>query len=128
MKLIDKTNGYIFSGIEASAVEFSKIAVGPLDWDYYRYPCLLLILNIIFAQFYPIYIYIYIYQKKKSFSQKIIIISYLLLKIGFYTNVTGQNLITCVMTYFQSIFLQSFKLCYLIINHFAAWLVSRFNS
>ncbi|KAK4550984.1 hypothetical protein RGQ29_032640 [Quercus rubra] len=51
VKLIDKTNGYIFSGIEASAVEFSKIAVGPLDWDYYRYPCLLLILNIIFAQF-----------------------------------------------------------------------------
>ena len=26
--------GYIFFGIEASAVEFSKIAVGPLDWDY----------------------------------------------------------------------------------------------
>ncbi|KAK4592151.1 hypothetical protein RGQ29_016594 [Quercus rubra] len=51
VKLIDKTNGYIFSGIEASAVEFSKIAVGALDWDYYRYPCLLLILNIIFAQF-----------------------------------------------------------------------------
>jgi len=23
-----------FFGIEASAVEFSKIAVGPLDWDY----------------------------------------------------------------------------------------------
>lgn len=38
VKLIDKTNGYIFAGIEASAVEFSKIAVGPLDWDYYRYP------------------------------------------------------------------------------------------
>ena len=38
MKLIDKSNGYIFAGIEASAVEFSKIAVGPIDWDYYRYP------------------------------------------------------------------------------------------
>lgn len=49
MKLIDKTNGYIFAEIEASAVEFSKIAVGPLDWDYYRYPCSLLVLNIIFA-------------------------------------------------------------------------------
>jgi hypothetical protein len=48
VKLIDKTNGYIFSGIEASAVEFSKIAVSTLDWDYYRYPCFLLILNIIF--------------------------------------------------------------------------------
>lgn len=40
VKLIDKTNGYIFAGIEASAVEFSKIAVGPVDWDYYRYPSL----------------------------------------------------------------------------------------
>ncbi|KAH0990071.1 hypothetical protein GBA52_001554, partial [Prunus armeniaca] len=29
VKLIDKSNGYIFAGIEASAVEFSKIAVGP---------------------------------------------------------------------------------------------------
>lgn len=38
MKLIDKSNGYIFAGIEASAVEFSKIAVRPVDWDYYRYP------------------------------------------------------------------------------------------
>lgn len=38
VKLIDKSNGYIFAGIEASAVEFSKIAVGPVDWDYYRYP------------------------------------------------------------------------------------------
>lgn len=38
VKLIDKTNGYIFASIEASAVEFSKIAVGPVDWDYYRYP------------------------------------------------------------------------------------------
>ncbi|KAK4602383.1 hypothetical protein RGQ29_011436 [Quercus rubra] len=28
VRLIDKTNGYIFSGIEASAVEFSKIALG----------------------------------------------------------------------------------------------------
>ncbi|KAF3791141.1 GPN-loop GTPase 2 [Nymphaea thermarum] len=40
VKLIDKCNGYIFAGIEGSAVEFSKIAVGPLDWDYYRYPFL----------------------------------------------------------------------------------------
>lgn len=38
VKLIDKTNGYIFGGIEANAVEFSKIAVGPVDWDYHRYP------------------------------------------------------------------------------------------
>ncbi|KAH1244518.1 GPN-loop GTPase QQT1 [Glycine max] len=36
VKLIDKSNGYIFVGMETSAVEFSKIAVGPVDWDYYR--------------------------------------------------------------------------------------------
>ncbi|XP_068314234.1 GPN-loop GTPase QQT1-like [Pyrus communis] len=36
VKLIDKSNGYIFAGIDASAVEFSKIAVSPVDWDYYR--------------------------------------------------------------------------------------------
>jgi hypothetical protein len=49
VKLVDKSNGYIFAGIEASAVEFSKIAVSPLDWDYYRYPCSLWVLNIIFV-------------------------------------------------------------------------------
>lgn len=38
MKEIDKSNGYIFASIDESAVEFSKIAVGPVDWDYYRYP------------------------------------------------------------------------------------------
>ncbi|KAJ3684717.1 hypothetical protein LUZ61_013881 [Rhynchospora tenuis] len=36
VKLIDKSNGYIFSSIDSSAIEFSKIAAGPLDWDYYR--------------------------------------------------------------------------------------------
>ncbi|KAB2076219.1 hypothetical protein ES319_A06G026900v1 [Gossypium barbadense] len=36
VKLIDKSNGYIFAGIDASAVEFSKIAVRQVDWDYYR--------------------------------------------------------------------------------------------
>ncbi|KAF9687491.1 hypothetical protein SADUNF_Sadunf02G0099100 [Salix dunnii] len=35
VKSIDKTNGFFFSGIEDSAVEFSKIAILPLDWDYY---------------------------------------------------------------------------------------------
>ncbi|CAI0464553.1 unnamed protein product [Linum tenue] len=35
-----KSNGYIFAGIDASAVEFSKIAVRQTDWDYYRYPYL----------------------------------------------------------------------------------------
>ncbi|KAL6560191.1 GPN-loop GTPase qqt1 [Orobanche hederae] len=34
VKLIDKTNGYIFAGIDSSAVEFSKIAVAPVTWDY----------------------------------------------------------------------------------------------
>ncbi|KAL0909861.1 hypothetical protein M5K25_020768 [Dendrobium thyrsiflorum] len=41
VKLIDKSNGYIFSGIEGSVVEFSKIAAAPLDWEYYRYPFML---------------------------------------------------------------------------------------
>lgn len=36
VKLIDKSNGFIFSGIEGSVVEFSKIAAAPLDWDYNR--------------------------------------------------------------------------------------------
>ncbi|XP_024536899.1 GPN-loop GTPase QQT1 [Selaginella moellendorffii] len=36
MKLVDKCNGYIFSGIEGNMREFSKIAAGPLNWDYYR--------------------------------------------------------------------------------------------
>ncbi|KAJ3675230.1 hypothetical protein LUZ60_004272 [Juncus effusus] len=36
VKLIDKSNGYVFTGADSSAVEFSKIAAGPLDWDYYR--------------------------------------------------------------------------------------------
>ncbi|XP_076956812.1 GPN-loop GTPase QQT1-like [Bidens hawaiensis] len=36
VKLIDKTNGYVFQGRDASAVEFSKIAIGQTDWDYYR--------------------------------------------------------------------------------------------
>ncbi|KAM7279832.1 hypothetical protein ACFE04_006966 [Oxalis oulophora] len=38
VKLIDRTNGYIFAGIDASAVEFSKIAIRPIDNDPYRYP------------------------------------------------------------------------------------------
>ncbi|XP_078433966.1 P-loop containing nucleoside triphosphate hydrolases superfamily protein isoform X1 [Wolffia australiana] len=36
VKLIDKSNGYVFAGVEGSVVEFSKIAAAPLDWDYYR--------------------------------------------------------------------------------------------
>ncbi|KNA17340.1 hypothetical protein SOVF_080470 [Spinacia oleracea] len=36
VSLIDKTNGYIFAGIDGSAVEYSKIAVRQVDWDYYR--------------------------------------------------------------------------------------------
>lgn len=36
VKLIDKSNGYIFAGIQGSIVEFSKIAAAPLDWEYNR--------------------------------------------------------------------------------------------
>lgn len=36
VKVIDESRGYIFAGVETSAVEFSKTAVGPRR-DYYRY-------------------------------------------------------------------------------------------
>ncbi|KAK9129053.1 hypothetical protein Syun_017850 [Stephania yunnanensis] len=54
VKLIDKSNGYIFAGIEGSAVEYSKIAAGPLDWDYYRYPFFLLSMISFKLIFYPV--------------------------------------------------------------------------
>jgi hypothetical protein len=38
VKLIGKANRCIFSGIDASAVEFSKIVMEAPDLDYYRYP------------------------------------------------------------------------------------------
>lgn len=38
VKLIDKSNGYIFAGIDASVVEYSKISVRQTDWEYNRYP------------------------------------------------------------------------------------------
>lgn len=41
VKLIDKSNGYIFAGIDASVVEYSKISVRQTDWEYNRYPFLL---------------------------------------------------------------------------------------
>jgi hypothetical protein len=36
LKLIDKSNGYVFAGIEGNITEFNKIAAAPLNWDYYR--------------------------------------------------------------------------------------------
>ena len=48
MKLIDKTNGYFFAGIEESAVEFSKIAVRPVGRDYYVPLSLLSLMFIVF--------------------------------------------------------------------------------
>ncbi|TVU29714.1 hypothetical protein EJB05_21294 [Eragrostis curvula] len=44
VKLIDKSNGYIFSSIDSSTVEFSKIAAAPLGWDYFRYPLFVLLI------------------------------------------------------------------------------------
>jgi hypothetical protein len=37
-KLVDKSNGYIFAGIEGDVKEFSKIAAGDTDWSYNKYP------------------------------------------------------------------------------------------
>jgi len=36
LKIIDKSNGYVFKGIEGNINEFYKIAAAPLNWDYYR--------------------------------------------------------------------------------------------
>ncbi len=41
LKLIDKSNGYVFAGIEGNITEFNKLAAAPLNWDYYRYPLFL---------------------------------------------------------------------------------------
>jgi hypothetical protein len=37
LKLIDKSNGYVFAGIEEDITEFNKFAAAPLNLDYYRY-------------------------------------------------------------------------------------------
>jgi len=37
LKLINKSNGYVFAGIEGDITEFNKIAAAPLNWGYYRY-------------------------------------------------------------------------------------------
>ncbi|BBN11693.1 GPN-loop GTPase [Marchantia polymorpha subsp. ruderalis] len=36
VKLVDKSNGYVFSGIEGNISAYMKIAAGPTNWDYYR--------------------------------------------------------------------------------------------
>lgn len=38
VKLVDKSNGYVFAGIEGNVTEFSKVAAGDTDWSYYQYP------------------------------------------------------------------------------------------
>lgn len=41
LKIIDKSNGYVFRGIEGNINEFSKLAAAPTNWDYDRYPFIL---------------------------------------------------------------------------------------
>lgn len=36
VKQIDKSNGYVFAGIEGSITEYSKVAAGPIGWEYDR--------------------------------------------------------------------------------------------
>jgi hypothetical protein len=36
IKLIIEANGYVFYGIGGDIVEFNKIVVAPLAWDYYK--------------------------------------------------------------------------------------------
>jgi hypothetical protein len=38
LKIIDKSNGYVFRGIEGNINEFNKLAAAPTKWDYDRYP------------------------------------------------------------------------------------------
>lgn len=38
VKLVDKSNGYVFAGIEGDATELSKVAAGDTNWNYYKYP------------------------------------------------------------------------------------------
>lgn len=38
LKIIDKSNGYVFRGIEGNINEFNKLAAAPTNWDYDRYP------------------------------------------------------------------------------------------
>lgn len=40
LKIIDKSNGYVFRGIEGNINEFNKLAAAPTNWDYDRYPFL----------------------------------------------------------------------------------------
>ena len=38
VKLVDKSNGYVFAGIEGDVTELSKVAAGDTNWNYYKYP------------------------------------------------------------------------------------------
>ncbi|CAI5464525.1 unnamed protein product [Closterium sp. Yama58-4] len=38
IRTIDRANGYVFAGIEASAAEYSKIATRSMQWEEERYP------------------------------------------------------------------------------------------
>uniref|UniRef100_A0A7I4C3J4 GPN-loop GTPase 2 n=1 Tax=Physcomitrium patens TaxID=3218 RepID=A0A7I4C3J4_PHYPA len=38
LRIIDKSNGYVFRGIEGNINEFNKLAAAPTKWDYDRYP------------------------------------------------------------------------------------------
>eukprot|EP00243_Klebsormidium_subtile_P008903 TRINITY_DN4326_c0_g1_i1.p1 TRINITY_DN4326_c0_g1~~TRINITY_DN4326_c0_g1_i1.p1 ORF type:complete len:301 (+),score=74.91 TRINITY_DN4326_c0_g1_i1:72-974(+) len=36
VKLVDKSNGYVFAGIEGDVTELSKVAAGDTNWNYYK--------------------------------------------------------------------------------------------
>ncbi|KAL3683808.1 hypothetical protein R1sor_001830 [Riccia sorocarpa] len=38
VKIIDKSNGYVFAGYEGNINAYMKTAAAPVNWDYYRYP------------------------------------------------------------------------------------------
>ncbi|CAM6089107.1 unnamed protein product [Calypogeia fissa] len=38
VRLVDKSNGYVFAGMEGNIDAYNRVAAGPQNWDYYRYP------------------------------------------------------------------------------------------
>lgn len=39
VRMVDKSNGYVFAGMEGNIDAYHKVAARPTSWDYERYPC-----------------------------------------------------------------------------------------
>jgi hypothetical protein len=38
VRIVDKSNGYVFKGHEGNIDAYNRVASGAVNWDYYRYP------------------------------------------------------------------------------------------